>query len=158
MQAALADPQLPQLILALVAWSETGPWRESKLAREPVRRFAGERLERAWKRVRKQGKQLRLLTPDERHGLRIEIKRLRYAAEFFARLTPKGRRAQQKSFVGACQELQELLGDLNDLETRRQLAPQLLPTEQDYEQEVARLLDSTESVYSSLRATGPYWR
>ena len=157
-QAALADPQLPQLILALVAWSETGSWRESKLAREPVRRFAGERLERAWKRVRKQGKRLRLLTPDERHVLRIEIKRLRYAAEFFAGLTPKARRAQQKSFVGACQELQELLGDLNDLETRRQLAPQLLPSEQDYEHEVARLLDSTESVYSSLRETGPYGR
>ena len=157
-QAALAEPRLPQLILALVAWSETGGWRESDLAREPVRRFAGERLERSWKRVRKQGKQLRLLTPDERHVLRIEIKRLRYAAEFFAGLSPKARRAQQKDFVAACQELQELLGDLNDLETRRQLAPQLLSSEQDYEEEVARLLEATERVYSSLRAVGPYWR
>lgn len=157
-QAALADPRLPQLILALVAWSETGRWRESGLAREPVRRFAGERLERSWKRVRKQGRQLRLLTPDARHALRIEIKRLRYAAEFFAGLTTKARRAQQKKFIGAAQELQELLGHLNDLETRRQLAPQLLPSEQDYDEEVARLLDSAERAYGSLRETGPYWR
>lgn len=157
-QAALADPRLPQLILALVAWSETGRWREGERAREPVRRFAGKGLERSWKRVRKQGKQIRLLTPDERHGLRIEIKRLRYAAEFFVGLTPKARRPQQRRFVGAAEELQELLGHLNDLETRRQLAPQLLPTEPDYETEVARLLDATERVYSSLRELGPYWR
>lgn len=157
-QAALADPRLPRLILALVAWSETGAWRESELAREPVRRFAGERLERSWKRVRRQGRQLGLLTPDDRHAFRIEIKRLRYAAEFFAGLTTKARRAQQKRFVGAAQALQEVLGHLNDLETRRALAPKLLPDEQGCESDVARLLEEAERLHKSLREVGPYWR
>jgi triphosphatase len=90
--------------------------------------------------------------------LRIEIKRLRYAAEFFVGLTPKARRAQQKGFVREAEQLQELLGHLNDLETRRKLAPQLVPTGEEYEKEVARLLDAAERAYSSLRELGPYWR
>lgn len=157
-QAALADPRLPRLILDLVAWSETGAWRESALALEPVRRFAGERLERSWKRVRRDGKQIRLLGAEDRHLLRIRIKRLRYAAEFFAGLAPKARRARQKAFVRAAQELQELLGLLNDLETRRQLAPQLLPDASEYEREVDRLLDGSERAFAALRDIGPYWR
>jgi inorganic triphosphatase YgiF len=157
-QAALAEPRLAELILALVAWSESGGWREGETAREPVRRFAGEQLERSWKRVRKRAKHLRFLTPDDRHGLRIQIKRLRYAAEFFVGLAPKSRRPHQKRFVAAARDLQELLGHLNDLETRRQLAPQLLPDEREFEAEVARLLGESERAFESLREIGPYWR
>ncbi|HEX9947959.1 MAG TPA: CHAD domain-containing protein [Allosphingosinicella sp.] len=156
---ALAERRLPALILDLVAWSEAGAWRSGDLAGEPISGFATARLERGWKRVRKQAKALRALDADGRHRLRIDMKKLRYAAEFFVALTPKDRRRQQGQFIERLQHLQELLGRLNDIETRRQLAPELFEEgAADDEQEIAGLVDETELGWAALRETGPYWR
>jgi inorganic triphosphatase YgiF len=158
-QAALAEPRLPAAILDLVAWSEVGGWRGGELAGEPIAGFATDRLERGWKRVRRQAKSLRALEPEGRHRLRIEMKKLRYAAEFFVALPPKRRRRQQKQFIVHLQRLQDLLGRLNDIETRRQLAPQLFKAEAATEEaEVARLVEDAERAWKALADTGPYWR
>lgn len=158
-QRALAERRLPALILDLVAWSEAGDWRSREIARQPIGAFAEARLDRAWKRVRKQGKGLGALSVEDRHRLRIEMKKLRYAAEFFAGLAPRNRRRRQKLFTGHLRSLQELLGELNDIETRRQLAPQLFE-EGDGAQEaqVAGLIARAEQAYESMREVGPYWR
>jgi triphosphatase len=156
-QRALAEPRLPSLILDLVAWSEVGEWRRQGSAQEPVEAFARARLDRAWKRVRKQGRGLGALTVEDRHRLRIEMKKLRYAAEFFASLSPRSRRRRQKHFTGHLRNLQELLGDLNDIETRRQLAPQLFE-EGAPEAEAAGLIARAEQAFEAMREAGPYWR
>ena len=158
-QRALAERRLPALILDLVAWSEVGDWRFEESARQPIGPFAEARLDRAWKRVRRQGKGLATLSVEDRHRLRIEMKKLRYAAEFFAGLAPRNRRRQQKLFTGRLRDCQELLGDLNDIETRRQLAPQLFEGKDGaVEADVAALIASAEQAYESLREIGPYWR
>jgi len=158
-QRALAEPRLPALILDLVAWSEVGDWRHKEAAKQPIHAFAQARLDRAWKRVRKQGKGLGALAVEDRHRLRIEMKKLRYAAEFFASLSPKNRRRQQKLFGGHLRDLQELLGELNDIETRRQLAPELLEGgDGALEGEVAGLIARAGQAYEAMRALGPYWR
>jgi inorganic triphosphatase YgiF len=157
--AALAERRLPALILDLVAWSEVGAWRSGELAGEPISGFANARLERGWKRVRKQAKELRALDAEGRHRLRIDMKKLRYAAEFFVALAPKDRRRRQGQFIDQLQHLQELLGQLNDIETRRQLAPELFEAgAAAEEQEIAGLVDQTELGWTALRETGPYWR
>lgn len=158
-QAALRERRLPSVILELVAWSEVGAWRSGDLAGEPIGGFATDRLERGWKRVRKQARALRSLDAEARHRLRIEMKKLRYSAEFFVALTPKSRKRQQKRFISQLQRLQDLLGQLNDIETRRQLAPQLFNegTAAD-EAEVAGLVDDAGQAWEALAETGPYWR
>lgn len=158
-QRALAERRLPALILDLVAWSEVGDWRSEAAARQPIGAFAEARLDRAWKRVRKQGRELGALAVEDRHRLRIEMKKLRYAAEFFASLAPRNRRRQQKLFTSELRNLQELLGNLNDIETRRQLAPQLFEAgDGTVDGEVAGLIARAEQAYGSMRALGPYWR
>ena len=157
-QRSLAERRLPALILDLVAWSEAGDWRAGEPARRPIGDFAQARLDRAWKRVRKQGKGLGALSAEDRHRLRIEMKKLRYAAEFFAGLAPGKARRRQKLFTGHVKDLQELLGDLNDIETRRQLAPQLLEGDADLEVLVSALIARAEQAYGAMRETGPYWR
>jgi CHAD domain-containing protein len=43
-----------------------------------------DQLRRQWKKILKSGKHLGRLDPRRRHNLRIQAKKLRYAAEFFA--------------------------------------------------------------------------
>jgi inorganic triphosphatase YgiF len=158
-QSALAERRLPALILDLVAWSEAGDWRSEEPAGQPIRPFAEARLDRAWKRVREQGKGLGALAVEDRHRLRIEMKKLRYATEFFVSLAPRKPRSRQKLFMGHLRNLQELLGGLNDIETRRQLAPQLFEGGDGVrEAEAAALIARAEQAYESMRELGPYWR
>ncbi len=77
----------------------------------PVGAFASFALERRFRRLRKGGRRVPGAAPAERHRTRIAAKKLRYAAEFFAALYPAKRIAR---FVGALEDLQDVLGALND--------------------------------------------
>ena len=66
--------------------------------------------------MRKKGKALAKLDARSRHQLRIQTKKLRYAAEFFARLFSNKRMVKRrKRFLAALERLQDGLGDLNDI-------------------------------------------
>ncbi len=52
-----------------------------------------------------------------RHKLRIAVKKVRYAAEFFESLF--GRRGGYRKCLKALERLQEVLGRLNDIQTQR---------------------------------------
>jgi triphosphatase len=127
--ATLDSKRFRKLMLDLVTWLEAGPSRErvdpkADAAREqPVEAFAVDVLERHRRKVKKKGRHLASLTPAERHEVRIEAKKLRYASEFFAGLV-QGRKARgrHKDFVAAIEDLQTSLGDLNDIETGHELA------------------------------------
>jgi CHAD domain-containing protein len=58
-------------------------------------------------------------TMDELHELRIAVKKLRYAAEFFRSLYGKSRAAR---FIAALENLQDCLGTINDAVMGQQLA------------------------------------
>ena len=77
----------------------------------PVTEFAAHVLQRRDKAVRKRGKHVPEAPPEVRHQARIAAKKLRYAAEFFAALYPP-RRVER--FVAALEDLQDILGALND--------------------------------------------
>jgi triphosphatase len=73
--------------------------------------FAAYVLQRRDRRLRKRGRDVPEASPEERHRVRIAAKKLRYAAEFFASLYPAKRVAR---YVEALEDLQDILGALND--------------------------------------------
>jgi triphosphatase len=95
-----------------------------------VRALATQRLERQWRKVRRRGAELGMLDPDSEHQLRIDIKKLRYAAEFLASLyTAKADAGRRRGFIAALKELQERLGIANDRRIANAVAARLAPGE-----------------------------
>lgn len=82
----------------------------------PIAVYVAKQLAPRWLKVRKKGKALSQLDPRSRHKLRIQTKKLRYAAEFFATLFQNKRAVKRcKQFHSALERLQDGLGDLNDI-------------------------------------------
>lgn len=101
-------------------WSrfvETDARETAADAARPVGQVAAERIARAWARVRKRGRALSAETPAQTvHELRIACKKLRYLLEFFRSLFPARR---VNAFVRALKQLQDELGDFNDLQVQQ---------------------------------------
>jgi CHAD domain-containing protein len=105
------------MLLGVGQWLASQAWAgvaAPEVLAQSVAAFAEAALSERHKRVRKRGKHLIRLSPEERHAVRIAAKKLRYAAEFFASLF--GRREAQP-YLAALSKLQDLLGQLNDAAT-----------------------------------------
>ncbi len=99
------------LMINVTAWLETGDWLNAA-SPDSARGFAASALQRRLGKVLKQGKHLRRADDEIRHQLRIEAKKLRYAAEAFAGLYPQKATAR---FIARLKDLQDALGELNDV-------------------------------------------
>ena len=183
-QAAVTATRFRMLLIDLVAWIDAGDWltTDAPMARveraRPIIEFAAEQLERRWKKILKRGRKLRELDPQRRHKLRIQVKKTRYAAEFFAGAfsSRKGRR-RGKTFLRTIEPLQDCLGDLNDIVVDRQLSAKLAARHKRKQrgeqiarrafaagelagQEEARIdavLTAAEKSYADLARAKPFW-
>lgn len=114
---ALDDPRYQRLILRLYGWLSVKPWRQGMFETQregldqPIADFATPILKQAHRRVVKRGKIFAELDAEDRHALRIRIKRLRYALEFFSSLYPG---QSVRAYRNALTRLQDTLGVLND--------------------------------------------
>lgn len=79
-----------------------------------------------YKRAKKRGRHLKEKDAQECHRLRIALKRLRYASEFFA---PLYKQKTVKAWVEPLKELQDLLGHLNDVAQVRAMLGRLMMEE-----------------------------
>jgi inorganic triphosphatase YgiF len=126
---ALGSSRYPRTVFELGAWLARRSWREQALSESsallfmPARGFASPLLERRHKRARKLGRRLGEASPEERHRLRIRLKKLRYAAEFARGLWP-GKRAER--YARRLGRLQDVLGRLNDGVTAERLVGETL--------------------------------
>jgi inorganic triphosphatase YgiF len=115
----LAAPATTRFVLSAQALVARAGWRNGlsgeALARlvVPAREFAVQNLHRLQLKVLKRGKHLVTLSAHDRHEVRIELKKLRYAADLFAPLFEN--RGQVKTYLGHASALQEQLGLFNDL-------------------------------------------
>lgn len=113
---AVAGRRFTALMLALGAWVEAGDWchaADGTVLSQRVGAFARKVLaKRDSKLMRAGGTRLDRLPPQELHAVRILGKQMRYTGEFFASLYPKG---HPKTFLGPLADLQDLLGELNDI-------------------------------------------
>ncbi len=145
-QGSVASKRFRDLVLEATAWVETGAWlkapgRAEKKRKESAREFAAKALSRRWKRVVERGGDLKTLGDVERHHLRIDAKKLRYALEAFLPLfdAAKGQR-----FLRRLKSLQDELGVLNDAAVATRLVARLKPTGEG-KAAAARLLAAREA-------------
>lgn len=116
---ALTDSARPTLfVLRLSAFVARRGWRNAVTGLDlstltaPAPIFAAQALERLYRRVLKRGKKLVELPDEERHEVRIALKNLRYAGEFFAGCFDEV--ADPTPLLRAAGALQGLLGAHND--------------------------------------------
>jgi inorganic triphosphatase YgiF len=114
----IADPSSAHFVLRLQSFLAKRGWRNALPAEQlprltqPARDFAVNALDRLHGRALARGKHLTELADEQRHEVRIALKNLRYAAEFFGGLflDPEGVRA----YLRRVARLQDLLGAHND--------------------------------------------
>lgn len=127
--AALDTPRFAKLLLDAALWVETGEWTrhpepEQAAAREqPVADFACRVLDDRRRRLKRVGKGLEGQDPEARHQVRIEAKKLRYAAEFLENAFPDAAKRRRR-FIEALKALQDALGALNDIAVGADIAHQ----------------------------------
>jgi triphosphatase len=85
-----------------------------------ARKLAARALSRRRRQIRRRGPDLKRLSAEERHELRISAKKARYAAELLGELF--GRPGLQRRTVRALKAVQDALGALNDIHVGRQIA------------------------------------
>jgi inorganic triphosphatase YgiF len=130
---AVASLRFRQLILDAAEWIAIGEWSRNNdelrrsIRERPLADAAAEELSRRQKKIRKQGRHLAELDPQRFHKLRIRAKKLRYAAEFFAGAFPSKKAARRRDkFVAKLRDMQDALGDINDIRVHEGLAKQTI--------------------------------
>lgn len=92
---------------------------------ESIRGYATRALKKRHKRFVQGAKLAHTLNAEQRHEVRIDLKKLRYTLDFFEMLYPKKR---VQAFSKALESTQELLGHMNDLATAEVLMAERDPT------------------------------
>jgi triphosphatase len=121
-RTAIESGRYRALLLDTLQWLETGAWPKHAKQR-PIERFAADIFARRTKAIMKKAKKIRELDSQQRHKLRIAVKKLRYASDFFGHLFG-GRTAKKRlpDFKARLTDLQDRLGALNDIKVHQKLA------------------------------------
>jgi CHAD domain-containing protein len=117
MRARLAAASTSGFLFDLGAFVEARGWLrptdygQTAALAAPVATGASDALDRAWRKAAKLGKAIGALDVEARHELRKRLKKLRYAAEFFATLYPP---KSVEPFLKVLKRLQDDFGALQD--------------------------------------------
>lgn len=104
--AEILSPAFGAFLNDVAAVAETLPHDETRIGK-----FSGPALDALYSQVRRRGKRAHRVYDSRTHKLRIALKKLRYAAEFFAPLYPKKRTA---NYIQTMKLLLDELGRAND--------------------------------------------
>ena len=126
-QTALASEAIQRLPLQVALWLERGDWLEDDSATAPLADLSATLLQRQRRPLKGVRRRLAGMSDAALHDLRIEVKKLRYAVDFFTPLAPDPRAARtHEQVLGA---LQDVLGEVSDDATGRQAALTLPPAQ-----------------------------
>ncbi len=184
-QEAVQSAQFRTLVLNTVEWVEAGPWSTSEDAamrarREmPIESYAAEQLSRRCKRIRRRGARINELNPVQLHRLRIQVKKTRYATEFFSGLYHGKKSAKHyKKIKSSLTQLQNCLGRANDIVTHKALFADIIAsrarglTEEqsrhrafaagliigDQQAQLGKLLDGARKAHSRFKSAKAFWK
>jgi CHAD domain-containing protein len=183
--AAIESAQCRALVLDIAEWIEGGQWVRSaddsrRLLRDrPIAQAAFDELRRRRMGILKKGRHLGDLSTHRRHKLRIQTKKLRYAAEFFTEAFPGKKAARRREqFVSRLEKLQEALGELNDIAVHENLTESVANIHDDNtrrhqarskkafaagrlsgreEARMASVLKSVEKSFRAFAKADPFW-
>jgi inorganic triphosphatase YgiF len=182
---AVQSTRFRKLALDIAEWIEIGAWGASEDAQVRTRRempieiYADEQLSQRRKKIRRRGARIGELTAERLHRLRIQVKKTRYAAEFFSGVYAGKKAAKRrKAFRSSLVELQDCLGGINDIVTRKALFADIIvsPTrgltaEQNrhrafaaglimgsQQTQVQQLLERACKAYSRFDRVKPFWK
>ena len=163
-------------VLELASAIETRIWRGVAAPEQlgellrPARELARETLDAKLKGACKRAKHLSSLNAEERHRLRIALKKLRYTAEFFAPLFPA---KAVSAFLMRLSKLQDLFGALNDAATSEHIlrrvtehagsngTPELLEAaafvEGWHQSRIGPTWDNAKKRWKKFTKTEPFW-
>ena len=128
-RSAVESPRYRRILLDTVLWVLDGEWRKNRdalvtaMRERPVTAFVRDELKRRSRKIAKKVRRLDELSARRRHKLRIAVKKMRYACNFFE--APIAREAGAKAarkFDRTLKELQSGLGKLNDIAVHARLA------------------------------------
>ncbi|WP_200389010.1 CHAD domain-containing protein [Thiocapsa imhoffii] len=127
-RALLDSDRYAEIKLDFPQWAESAAWEQADLSEKQriqldmdIAKYARKRLDRSERRVLEAGTDLDKNDTRQMHQLRIQCKKLRYAAEFFSTITPG-----LDVYIRQLKELQDLLGVLNDVSIMSDLLTDLL--------------------------------
>ncbi len=174
-RACVGSRRYARLVLELGGWLAARGWHEHASGDDslhwlmPARDFAETELQRRHRKVKRLADRL-TESDDARHRVRIELKKLRYAGEFFRDLY-RGR--GPKRFLRRIARVQSALGHMNDVATAERILAELLARlgpERTREHDVAagfiegwaarlaaNALQETEDAWERLERARPFW-
>ncbi len=123
---ALASAAFQRFLLHLMRWTEEAPWRGTEQVRralaQPAGQYGRRALARRERKVLRHAERMDWADPAARHRLRILVKRLRDACEFFSDLLPT---KATRRYLERLEQVQDVLGELNDIAVGSRLLQEL---------------------------------
>ena len=124
-RAVAGSAKMQAVLIRILRWLNARPWKDrAGNAETSLVRFAAQALDELQRKALKEADDIDWSDAARRHQLRIRIKRLRYACDFFAGSFP-GSLAQP--YLKRLAALQDILGDLNDVAVARRFLAELAP-------------------------------
>ena len=172
---ALRAPEYTEFMLRFGGWIETAGWRgeaNPAVLDRPLASLGGRLLDKRHKRVLKHGRGFEQLSDADLHRLRISLKKLRYAGEFFAAQFPDG---EPRPYIRTLRRLQDEFGWLNDAAVAEHCLKELLDANRQSKNFTALGVGAGQVIgwnartwadarariaedWHAFAATEPYWR
>ena len=124
-RTAISSARYGASVRALANWLDGCEWRaggDAEALRRPIGELAPILLSRRHRQAKKHGASFAKQSEEERHRLRITLKKLRYTAELVGDLYEP---ATTKEFIRHLKQLQDDLGDINDVSVARDIVASL---------------------------------
>lgn len=186
-KAIVDSRRFDDLLFETLRWIEAGPWSRSDGAaasrcQEPLARFAARELSRRCRKIAKRGKDPERLDARQRHKLRIQAKKARYATDFFAAVFAGGKakkrnKRRKKKLVASLKRMQDALGELNDVMAHEQITARIAQARApssnganprrayaaglvlgEEEARIGKLLRAGAAAHSRFRGIKPFWK
>jgi len=159
--ASAASPAFHQAQLRVLRWLHRDPWKSDAARAEKLARFARQTLERMHARLLGDAHKLDWRDERRRHQVRIRVKRLRYACDFFAGCFPH---QAVLPFIARLSSLQDTLGELNDVAVAKRLAAEIAGGGEGsalrrwLAARERELIASLEPAWTAFEAKRPFWQ